>query len=527
MNVSCNSWLALSGDVTNHQPIMSKNGQTETDSEFALPARMRHLASRILQELIDPCRARVLSAEEERDKSINQAQKKLNEIEEKSNSMIEKLQGLRSDATSHLESVGEKIPHPPHPESSATGEDLTQRIDLGKLNADFKSYKVSIEKFCQQKFPPYWPKNSGARCAILISTAILVFVYPPLVLYWPVLIFSVRLYRSKFIQNEYKRLAGQNEEFCRIWKSVATKALESADAEIESATKLFREELNRIGDHYPTVSDQLHADEAQLWKDSGSSAMEWSSPGWNDWEPDPSPGFAGRIGKLVIEPNDLKERLPSIDFDFELPALIPFNEERCLLLEGAGETKEMGARALQSALIRALANTPPGKALFTLIDPVGLGQNVADFMHLGDYDPQLINGKPWSDPQHIEERLAKLMEDMEVIIQTYLRNIYGSLNDYNHEHQEVSEPFRFLVIFDFPVNFTETACRRLANIIKNGPRCGVHTLIVCDTATKFPQGVDVKELRRNAVVVTPGSEGERSRLLSVIKAWNKRRKKNR
>jgi ribosomal protein L7/L12 len=66
-----------------------------------------------------------------------------------------------------------------------------------------------------------------------------------------------------------------------------------------------------------------------------------------------------------------------------------------------------------------------------------------------------------------------------------------------------------LVIFDFPVNFTESAARRLVSIAKNGPRCGVYTLILMDSSKKLPYGFNIEELRQLAVVFE--SEGTVSR----------------
>jgi hypothetical protein len=145
-------------------------------------------------------------------------------------------------------------------------------------------------------------------------------------------------------------------------------------------------------------------------------------------------------------------------------------------------------------MVRVLANTPAGKARFTLIDPVGLGQNVADFMHLGDFNKDLISGKAWSEPQHIEQQLTLLTEHMETVIQTCLRKEFATIRDYNRERHEVAQPFRFLVVNDFPVNFNETSARRLLSIVKNGPRCGVFTFIFCDKDKKPPYGFDISDL---------------------------------
>ena len=41
-------------------------------------------------------------------------------------------------------------------------------------------------------------------------------------------------------------------------------------------------------------------------------------------------------------------------------------------------------------MLRFLTGLPPGKVRFTIIDPVGLGENFAAFMHLADYDEKLV-----------------------------------------------------------------------------------------------------------------------------------------
>jgi len=98
--------------------------------------------------------------------------------------------------------------------------------------------------------------------------------------------------------------------------------------------------------------------------------------------------------------------------------------------------------------------------------------------------------------------VVKLSEVIETVIQTYLRKNYTSIQKYNKEHNEVAEPYRFLVIFDFPVNFTEASSRRLVSIIKNGPQCGVFTLMLQDTAKALPYGFTSQELEEAATQIS-------------------------
>src|SRR5262249_1840024 len=85
---------------------------------------------------------------------------------------------------------------------------------------------------------------------------------------------------------------------------------------------------------------------------------------------------------------------------------------------------------------------------------------------------------------------------MENVLQKYLRNQYETLAEYNAQAGEVAEPYRFLVVADFPVNFTPDAARRLISLAGAGARCGIYTFIMVDAKQALPQGIDLADLQR-------------------------------
>jgi hypothetical protein len=157
-------------------------------------------------------------------------------------------------------------------------------------------------------------------------------------------------------------------------------------------------------------------------------------------------------------------------------------------------------------MLRLLTSLPAGKVRFTIIDPVGLGENFAGFMHLADFDESLVASRIWTEPDHIEQRLADLSEHLENVIQKYLRNEYQTIEEYNREAGEVAEPFRFLIVANFPANFSEKAVKRLISVAGSGPRCGVYTLITCDTKQKLPPGCRAADLDQHHTVVSWNGE---------------------
>src|SRR5262249_20936620 len=152
-----------------------------------------------------------------------------------------------------------------------------------------------------------------------------------------------------------------------------------------------------------------------------------------------------------------------------------------MLIRARDEGRIQAAQVFQSVMFRLLTSLPPGKARFTIIDPVGLGRNFASFMHLADHDEALVTSRIWTEAAHIETRMADLTVHMYNVIQKYLRNQFESIEEYNVHAGEVAEPYRILVVANFPFNFTTEAIRRLVSIVHSGPRCGVHTLISVDT----------------------------------------------
>jgi len=194
---------------------------------------------------------------------------------------------------------------------------------------------------------------------------------------------------------------------------------------------------------------------------------------------------------------------------FELPALLSFPECPSLLLEAEGDGRDVATATIQNVMLRFLSTFPPGKVRFTIIDPVGLGQNFSAFMHLADYDERLVSNRIWTESAHINQRLTDLTEHMENVIQKYLRNEFASIQEYNEHAGEVAEPFQILVVANFPANFSDEAARRLVSIAASGSRCGVYTLISTDEKLKLPRNFDLADLESPAATLAWNIEQRR------------------
>ena len=476
-------------------------------SEFELPQRTRELATRIVWELIRPClqqltqvKSKFQTAKESRDQNFAKTQSEVT-------SLLTALASKSSQAKTQLSMFGIT------PDTTPVASPAIFAIkDIETAKSEVASMDRQLQPILTEELQPFWPHTNAGRWAVVIVSVILFFAIPPRgvgLLIYPILMMIWRAIQTKGLKNSQKAFERNIQKLRDEINRLAIPPRQAYEAAEKAAQDQLEKELKKICSDFQNVADNLHTETAKLWRESVFAAAEWDSAVWQNWSPDASPEFAARIGLLAIDSDSLRTQFPNLDFAFKLPALIPFAENRCLLLNVTGNAKRAAANALLSVMIRVLANTPPGKARFTFFDPVGLGQNVADFMHLGDINKELISGKAWSEPQHIEHQLTLLTEHIETVIQTCLRKEFASIRDYNRERHEVALPFRFLVVNDFPVNFNEASARRLVSIVKNGPRCGVFTFILRDTAKPLPHGFNLDDLQEASTQIA--FVGEKSR----------------
>ncbi len=282
--------------------------------------------------------------------------------------------------------------------------------------------------------------------------------------------------------------------------SSAVEAIHTKQSEVLQNTRLvrFAEHQTRSIQAHEQIEQNLQASLSRFpsiltrfAQEDGLLVAEWDDPRWSRWQPGSQSSISlARLGVIAEAAN-----FPVI------PALTICPGEDNILFKAPGAVKESAVQALQSLMLRLLIAQPPGKLRFTLIDPAGLGKNVATFLQLADYDEQLISGKVWTKKEHIAQQLVELSDHMGHVIQQYLRNQYHTIDEYNRVAGEIAEPYRILVVVGFPANFSQEAASQLTHIAAAGPRCGVSVLMTVDTEQALPSGFKIAELERVTKVI--------------------------
>lgn len=332
----------------------------------------------------------------------------------------------------------------------------------------------------------------------------------------------------KKIDEQYARLPAKAEALYKRSLTRVARRLESGVAGNDRTGS--SEETEREAEYFR----QLAAADEALQAGIGRLAAEWNEevvplhcellglaaiaeerfPSWDEswistWNPPHEAERAVPFGRLKVSLATLAGGMPESDafnlagpVEFEVPYSLGFAERASLMIDGDASK---AADTINEIVLRLLSSHPAGRAIFTLIDPVGLGKDFAGLMHLGDYEETLIHGRIWTQTTQIEERLAELNEHIEKVIQMYLRNEFATLDEYNKHAGTVAEKHRFVVISGFPAAFSETAAKRLLSIATSGARCGVYLLIHRDPRQGAIDGALAEALERACIRVVEES----------------------
>ena len=278
--------------------------------------------------------------------------------------------------------------------------------------------------------------------------------------------------------------------------------LKTFSAEHDSARRALESDWKRRLESLYSVLEASKTEADQLFP-------SWDPAQCAKWNPPSKFAGAAKFAEMAVDLALVCDKSPAQSglalpgpSQFTVPLCLAYPEQGSILFETDNWGHDEAIAGLNDIILRLLSRTPPGRLNFTILDPVGLGQNFAGVMHLADYEEQLINSRIWTQSTQIEEKLANLNEHMEKVIQMYLRNEYQTIAEYNEQAGVIAEKYYFLVIADFPANFTDVAAKRLLSIAASGARCGVYTLIHWDHRQPLPQDFIPDELRKSSFCLT-------------------------
>ena len=191
------------------------------------------------------------------------------------------------------------------------------------------------------------------------------------------------------------------------------------------------------------------------------------------------------IGK-VLYPKDIFSESSGYEeicnsFSFEDKIMLPFlfdltkNSNFAVVYDDSKE--KMAKDFIINLIWQFLANIPVTKSNICIMDPDKKGGSVLPLLDFRKENPDIFDDNIYTSGTDITRRLEKFNQYIDDMIQNKLSNKYDSLVDYNLKTPNKMEIITLLVIYDFPNGFDDNSLRMLENILKNGSKCGIYTVI--------------------------------------------------
>jgi len=260
---------------------------------------------------------------------------------------------------------------------------------------------------------------------------------------------------------------------------------------MQSSNQEFNKIKEQLKDDYENEILAIENAFKDMERDNTYEWISWNNSSWENYVP---MNIIQELPLTRFGEIEIKSHQKSI----AVPALIPIISSKNVLFQVSGDNNDTALRAIESMMLRLLINLPPGKAKFFLIDPIGLGANMAGFMHLPE---NIVGKKIITESNKIEEQLKEIIMHIEIVIQQYLLNDYRNIEEYNKNAGEVEEAYRFIIIANFPSNFTDTAAQDLLKIAEKGPISGVYIIALRDTLKELPYKFELEKLEKFSTII--------------------------
>lgn len=310
------------------------------------------------------------------------------------------------------------------------------------------------------------------------------------------------------IVHEYQTLLGAGAEaraahaaYLQQLEADATRQVTRAGGEYQRAAD---EALARKTQRLAMLDQQWLAKQASIRRDVWSTTnalglvgADWSAPLWNQpTAPNAIVPSGTRVGTFKV---NMPVKLPPI------PALAPLLGKKHLVIAFQGALAEAANQLLQSTALRLAATFPAGAFRFTFVDADGMGKNLKTFLTL----PELVRGTDIvATEAEIERELARIATHIKNVIQTRLSSTFNTIEEYNARVNDVSVPYQFVVIANFPTHFTDRAADALLGIAQNGAQAGVYLLMTVDLDKKQPHNFDWNTLHNLSTVMKAQRQDE-------------------
>lgn len=162
-----------------------------------------------------------------------------------------------------------------------------------------------------------------------------------------------------------------------------------------------------------------------------------------------------------------------------LPIVMSVNDAPVWMIKGDGRNVAAMQGFTHSVMFGMLSALPVSGIVYSVIDPENRGNSVAPFFDAKKKLPDLFEEKIYISREDITLKIAKLNEKIENILQDRLGNQYESIYEYVNDNADYRVEIEAVLVYDFPKGFDDRTLEDFRNIIRNGSKCGIYTIICC------------------------------------------------
>lgn len=148
-------------------------------------------------------------------------------------------------------------------------------------------------------------------------------------------------------------------------------------------------------------------------------------------------------------------------------------------------------QVVKNALLELVSLIPGGQVKVDAFDPNQLGESLSFMFGLGEDGEEIYGDMVRTSIDDLTVLLQQTEQHIAYVTQKYLQGQHKTITEYNIAAGEVAEPYRVLVLYDFPSgfsrwsgNFDEELIERLERIATVGRRAGIFTFVVTDAGNR-------------------------------------------
>lgn len=159
------------------------------------------------------------------------------------------------------------------------------------------------------------------------------------------------------------------------------------------------------------------------------------------------------------------------------PIIVSTADAPVWLIEADNTASESVEKLIHSMMFGFLNNCPVSSLRYRVVDPEGRGNSVSPYFGARKTLPDLFGEKFYIERDEVSAVIKDLNNAVEDILQDKLGTQYHNIFEYAKNHKDYLVNVEFLTLFDFPNEFDERTIAELRNILRNGSRCGIYTVI--------------------------------------------------